>query len=686
MKLNESGANTAFFLYKGVIPLAMFVGGGLLLGVLTIMHIMQGAADLTPRLVIEALLSPQDTAEHHVVRTVRLPRVVAGILAGGALAVAGVLLQTITRNPLASAGTLGINAGAQLAVVMAGVFVPSLLAVSPMLVAFVGGTVAALLAYALAGGIQASPLRMALAGMIVSMAVAAFTAGLQLFFEEETTGLFLWGSGSLIQNDWSGISYAWPWVVICAVAAIALSRSLDVLLLNEETAQSLGQNVSKVRFVSLVIALVLAAVIVSLVGPIGFVGLVAPHLVRLVGIRSHKLLIPAAFLWGSVLLVGADVVGRLANNSSYSELPVGAVTALIGGPCLAWLAYRAARKHRAVPEPFQSSSHKKARRLSYGGLLIMATIGLLASTIVGMMFGGLKIPLHEVLAVFIGQGPEQASSIILNSRLPRMLVAACAGAALAVSGLLMQGVVRNPLADPSIIGVTSGAGVGALALLLVWPDLPIALLPVAAFAGAIVAALIVYVIARRTGFQPAVIVLVGIAVSACGSALIQIMVVEAKMNVGAALAWLSGSTYARGWDDLVQLLFWPAVLLPAAWIVGRKLDILAVGNECATGLGVHVVNTRLRGAAIGVALAAAAVATVGTIGFVGLIAPHAARMLIGHHHRKLIPLSALIGALLLVLADAIGRTLMPPSEIPSGLVVAIIGAPYFLWLMRSTQK
>ncbi|WP_163853606.1 iron ABC transporter permease [Paenibacillus elgii] len=686
MSTERSGVNAAFFMRGWAPPVLVFGGGAALLLLLMVVHVMQGAADLTPRMVLEAVLAPQDTAEHQIVRTLRLPRVVAGMLAGGALAVAGVLLQTITRNPLASAGTLGINAGAYFAVVAATVFAPSLMGVSPMLVAFGGAVFAALLAYSLAGGLRATPLRMTLAGMIVSMAVSAMTGALQLLFEEETSGLFLWGSGTLVQNDWSGVSAAWPWIAVAAALALFLSRSLDLLLLSEETAQSLGQHVGRIRLISLVLALLLAAVIVSIVGPIGFVGLLAPHLVRLIGVRSHKLLLPASFLWGAVILVAADVGSRLANNSSYGELPVGAVTALIGGPCLAYLSYRAAQKHREVPKPSAPSLGTTSRFLSYRALLGVFVALLVAVTILGMIFGDVKIPLQDVLAAVQGEGPELARSIVLDQRLPRMLVAACAGAALAVSGLLLQGVVRNPMADPSIVGVSAGAGVGALLLLLVWPELPITLLPFASFAGAIAAARIVYLIARRTGLQPAVLALVGIAVSACGSAVIQLIVVQTKMNVAVALAWISGSTYARGWEELAQLVVWPVLLLPLAWLIGRRVDILAFGQEGAVGLGVDVEQTRLRAAAIGVALAAAAVSIVGTIGFVGLIAPHAARLLIGHNHRRLMPLAALLGAVLLVLADIVGRNLLPPKEIPSGLIVSLLGAPYFLWLMRSSRR
>lgn len=662
--------------------LLIFGGGIVLLSFLFVIHITQGLADLPYRTVVEAIIAPQDVLEHHIVQTVRLPRVVVGILAGGALAVAGVLLQTVTRNPLASAGTLGINAGAYLITVIAAIFIPSVLSAAPILVSFTGGVFAALLAYALGGGIQATPLRMTLAGMVVSMAFAALTAAMQLFFEEETQGLFLWGSGSLIQNDWDGVRHAWPWILASAFVAFLFSHSFDLLELDEDTARSLGQHVDRTRLFAVVLALLLAAVTVSIVGPIGFVGLLAPHLMRLIGFRRHRLLIPASFLWGAIVLVTADIGAQMANSSSWTgELPVGAVTALIGGPWLAWLSYRAARNYRGVPKAAEVSQRVK-RLVSYPKLMVLISISLLVACMAGVMMGGLRLGLLDVLAVFSGTGSDLAHSIVLEHRLPRVLVALFAGAALAVSGLLLQGVVRNPMADPSIVGVSAGAGVGALLVLLVWPQVPIGFLPIASFGGAVLAAVIVYLIARKTGLQPAVLALVGIAISACGSAIIQVIVIEAKLNAAVAIAWLSGSTYARGWSELMQVLPWPILLLPIAWYIGRSVDTLGFGREMAMNWGVRVERVRLQAGIIGVALAASAVATVGTIGFIGLIAPHAARLLIGHRHRKLLWFSALLGALLLVLADLVGRTIMPPKEIPSGLIVSLLGAPYFLWLMR----
>lgn len=664
----------------------LIYGGGIaFLLLLMLIHITQGEAGVKFGTVIEAVFAPSDLAEYHIVRTLRMPRAVIGVIAGAALAVSGVLLQTVTRNPLSSAGTLGINAGAYFMVVAAVIFAPKLASSYSVLLALVGGIAAALLSYVLAGGKWAIPVRMALAGTVVGMAISAFTGALQMMFSNETAKLFLFGAGSLVQNDWSGVTFAWPWIAGGILLSVFLARSLDLMELGEEVARSLGQSVSRTRFAGLGIAVLLASIIVSVVGPIGFVGLIAPHLMRLLGYRRHLKLIPAAAIWGAVVVVGADALARIFANY-VGEMPVGAMTAAIGAPWLIWLAYRAGRSGKEVPKSSRTSAGALSRKIPFPVLAATCGVLLFACVIAGLALGGIKISVSDIFAVFSGSGPDMARNIILDLRLPRLLVAAFAGASLAVSGLLLQGVVRNPLADPSIVGVTAGAGCGALLMLVIWPELPVVMLPIGAFAGAVLAAAIVYVIAWRTGLQPAVLALVGIAVSAFGSAGIQLLVIKAQMFAAGALAWLSGTTYARGWEELSRLLLWPALLLPLAWYYARKLDVSGFGDEVATNLGLQVNRTRLVGGVIGVALAAASVATVGTVGFVGLLAPHAARMLAGHNHRRLVVLSALLGAFLLVLADVVGRIILIPKDIPSGLVVAVLGAPYFLWLMHSSSR
>ena len=273
-------------------------GGGLSALVVLFVSLCYGEAAIPLHDVWGALTNRQGTLEHNMVWDLRMPRTVIGILAGGALAVAGALLQTITRNPLAASDTLGINAGAYFVVVLGAILFPGVLSQSPFCLPLwvVCLQRSPLILWA---GRTSTPVRLALSGMIVSMVLGSFTSALHIF-SMETQGLFLWGSGTLVQNDWTGVRYVWPWVTGVTLLALILSKQWDMLELDESTASSLGQRVGLARTGGLIIAVILAAVIVSVIGPIGFVGLVAPHLVRLSGVRSNKFLIPGYSSGGSV--------------------------------------------------------------------------------------------------------------------------------------------------------------------------------------------------------------------------------------------------------------------------------------------------------------------------------------------------------------------------------------------------
>lgn len=662
----------------------VFGVGVVLLLILLFVHVIQGQAGLDVATVVTAIFSPDNSAADNIVRYIRLPRSSIGILAGAALGVAGGLLQTVTRNPLASPVTLGINAGAYLAITITAIFAPGIFAWSPVLVAFVGGLLAALLVYAIASAVQVTPIRLTLAGVAVSLALAAFTAALLLLYENETTGLFFWGAGSLVQTDWSGTIYTAPRVLIGAVLALLLAKPLDVLLLRDEVARSLGSRVQLTRFISTLIAVFLAAMAVSVVGPIGFVGLVAPHLVRLMGCRQHQLLLPGAALWGAVVLISADIVAQQV-TTNLSELPVGSVTALIGAPFLVGLA-RSSERLGSEKTANSSLQVKTSHYLAYPVVLWGAILLLLIALVAGLLFGDIDFSLDQIIDTFQGSGTALSERVLFNLRLPRLLVALLAGAALAVSGLLLQGVVRNPLAGPEIVGITSGAGFGALLVLVLLPNAPIEALPVASFVGAFAAFGVVYLASWQGGISPARLALVGIAVSAFCSAGINLLVVMAKLRVAQALVWLAGSTYARQWDELWRLMALPLLLLPLAWLLSRWLDLMALGEDLPRTLGIRLQQARGISITIAVALAAAAVSTVGTISFVGLLAPHAARLLVGHRHRQLVPIAALLGAILVTVADTVGRVALAPKEIPSGLVTALIGTPYFLWLLLPIRR
>lgn len=670
-------------------PFAMLLGGAALLAILTFISLTQGLRHISAATVIEAIVSPRDIAEHQIIHGVRLPRTVMGLLSGAALAVAGALMQSVTRNPLASETTLGVNAGAYLIVVLGTIFWPGLLHQYAFPMAVLGGGLAALAVFALGGGRRSTPIRIALSGMIVALVLSSVTSALQLLYEESTQGLFIWGSGSLSQNDWSGARFAWPWI-IGGIAAILLSvRHLDLLAFGEETSRSLGQNASRTRVFAMAVAIVLACVSVSIVGPIGFIGLIAPHVVKLSGMTRHAWLLPVSALWGAAILVGADTIARTFASSAIGELPAGAVTALIGAPWIIWLALKASKQMNASSGMSAGSSMQVGmlgRRMPYAWIVFLFACILLVVCIGALMGGNTHLSASEVIAALTGNGTSANEKVILDFRLPRLLTALAAGIALAASGSLMQSSLRNPLADPHIVGVSGGAGVGAISLMLLFPQLSADWIPLGAFAGGLLAAGIVYASGWKRGLNPTVLTLVGIAVAAATAATINMLVIHAKLTLAPALAWLSGSTYARSWTDFYQILPFVTVLVPLGWWLGRRVDLLSFNDESSLGLGLPVRYTRFIVALIAVLLASVAASVVGAVGFIGLLAPHAARMLAGPNHRRSMVLGILFGATLLASADWLGRFILAPKEIPSGIVVALLGAPYLILLMVRSAR
>ena len=657
--------------------LSLLALGGILLLVLFFWHLQQGATNLNFSNFLNALTSGQTTPESQIIRYIRLPRACMAAIAGSALGISGALLQTLTRNPLAAPATLGINAGAYFAVTVATIFFPDLF--PPLAVALLGGIGAAALAYGIAGGTTSTPVRLILSGLAVSLALSAFTAALQLLFENETTGLFLWGAGSLSQLDWQSNFYAIPRVGIALFVAFSMARALDILALGDDVARSLGQNVPRTRLIGLLTAIFLAAVAVSVVGPIGFIGLVAPHCVRLLGIRNHALLLAGSAIGGAIVLLGADIVAQALTNN-LSELPAGSITALIGAPVLIQLARHSVPAGESQPQSSSVNSFS-SRNLPFSLLAASFSTALLLFFLLGLAWGHLSFPVSQVIDTLLGGGNALSQRVILQLRLPRLLVSLVAGASLAVSGLLLQGVVRNPLAGPEIVGITSGAGLGALTLLVIFPQSPIEAVPLAALIGAWLAFGLVYGLSWNKGISPTRFALMGVAMSAFCGAGIQILVVFSKLRVAQALVWLAGSTYARSWEDLGRLIWFPLVLIPLAFFLCRWLDLMALGEDLPRSLGVSLQRARGLVLAIAVALAAAAVSTVGTVSFVGLMAPHTARLLVGSHHRHLLPITALLGALIVLVADIVGRIILAPKEIPTGLVTALLGTPYFLGLL-----
>ena len=312
--------------------------------------------------------------------------------------------------------------------------------------------------------------------------------------------------------------------------------------------------------------------------------------------------------------------------------------------------------------------------------------------VLSVSYGDYNIPPLDVVRTILNTNqanPDYANFhlVIFTFRLPRIILAFLVGAALAASGTIMQGITRNPLADPYLLGVSEGAGLAAVALIVAVKNVPVTLVPWAAFGGALLTASMIYLLAWKNGSStPIRLILIGIAISAVIGSVMTTMLLFGRIDdVQQAYVWLAGSVHGRSWEHVGALGGWLLVFLPIAFVTARNLNIFGLGDDAAKGLGLRVERQRGLLLVVSVALAAAAVAVAGTIGFVGLVAPHVTRRLVGPSHEGLLPVSALFGGALVVLADLIGRWVISPSELPVGIVTAMIGAPYFLYLLYRSR-
>jgi iron complex transport system permease protein len=281
--------------------------------------------------------------------------------------------------------------------------------------------------------------------------------------------------------------------------------------------------------------------------------------------------------------------------------------------------------------------------------------------------------------------PEKYRVIVMTIRLPRIALGAVVGFGLAAAGVVMQGFFRNPMADPSIIGVSSGAAVGAVATIAVPAAIPYGL-SVAAFVGAVVTAFAVYLLATENGRTPvATLLLAGIAVQTFLGAVISFLLLRSGRGLAEAVYWLMGHLKDARWAELPLTLAVTGVGFVVLSVFARDLNVLLLGEEDAQGLGVEVERTKRLLLAVASVVTASAVAVAGVIGFVGLIVPHVMRLLVGPDHRILLPTSALAGAAFLVATDTVARTVLGGAELPVGIVTAFLGAPFFLYLLRRRE-
>ncbi|PXW28668.1 Fe(3+)-hydroxamate ABC transporter permease FhuB [Paraburkholderia caballeronis] len=600
-----------------------------------------------------------------------LPRIVTAWLAGATLGLAGTIFQQVLRNPLAEPMTLGVSAGAQLALTLAALWAPATLGVLHQSVALAGALVAAAAVFGLAWRSGLAPVTVAIAGLVVTLWCGSIGVALQLFHAPYLRGLFIWGGGSLVQQDWSDVVSLAPRLAVGGLLAWLLLRPLTLLGLDDANARSLGLALRRMRIAALALAVMLSAAVVSAVGVIGFIGLAAPTLAQLAGARrvAHRLVL--APLCGALLLWLTDQAVQPLANALGELVPAGAASALFGAPLMLFVLARMRSVQRldaAAPLAQRLRSSRSIRRRF--ALIVLVTAAAL------------------VLALDLGRGVHgwQFSSVADLSRIaiwrvPREVAAFAAGIMLALAGTLLQRLTGNPLASPEVLGVSAGAALGLIALVLCAADAGHGARLAATAGGAFATLIAILWFARRSGYLPQRVLLAGIAIGALFQAVVAVVIAGGGERATTLLAWLAGSTYTVTPADAITALVLCLLIGLLTPFTGRLLEILPLGDAEARALGMR--SSLARGAllALTALLTAAATLIVGPLSFIGLTAPHFARLAGARRPLEQLALAAPIGGLTIVVADWLGRTLLLPRELPAGLVATLLGAPWLMWLL-----
>ncbi|NLS20191.1 Fe(3+)-hydroxamate ABC transporter permease FhuB [Rhizobium sp. P40RR-XXII] len=605
-----------------------------------------------------------------------LPRIMTALLAGAALSLSGSLLQQVLRNPLASPSTLGISAGANLALVAVMLAFPAVQGLSRDAVALFGSAAAAAVVFLIGARRGFSPLALVLAGLIVGVWSGALAAILVLMNDRYLSGLFIWGAGSLAQQSWTIPLSLLPKIVILFAAALLMARPLSLMELGDSGASGLGLSVKRTRIAAVCIAIALAAIVTSAVGVIGFIGLIAPRVTQIAGARQMKSQLVWSPLIGAGLLLLTDEALVLLSGASSTFLPTGAITALLGAPLLLLMLPRLKTVQRNVANPSQDAN----RAMRTPKALLVASIPALALLLAG--------------AVFFGRAPDGAWTFltymhwpdVLPYRLPRIAGAFAAGMMLGVVGAILQRLSGNEMASPEVLGISAGATLGVTAALFLLPAPGIVAQLGFGGLGAFAVLVAIFLFGVRSGFAPERVLLTGIALGAMLDAFISVLAAGGDPRTMIVMQWMSGSTYLVDTPKAIAATTAAAAGLALAFLAHRWLDLLPLGPQAAQAIGIRVNLARACLFALAATMTAAATLILGPLSFIGLMGPHLARELGLQGAAPQLAGAALAGGGLMVLADWFGRMIAFPYQMPAGLVSALVGAPVLLVMLINRSK
>lgn len=589
------------------------------------------------------------------------------LMAGGLLGVVSILLQQLVKNPLASDTTLGIGVGAQLAILLVTLFVPSLAIHGGFFVAFVGALLSMSLVFLLATPSRFNPLILILAGLVVNILLSAVAAVLVLFFTERSVGMMSWAAGFLTQSSWSASITLAVTIAILGISSLFLLKPLTLMSLDDAQAKRLGVPINVIRAIVVLIAAVVTALVVSEVGLISFIGLGAASLVNALGIHHIGKRVVAAFGFGALILWLTSNIVLLLEPVLGMIIPAGAMTGILGAPLIIWLILQRRRQSIEVVTP-----------------MIVRT-----PSQVNFWYWGLGLALLIVMANLLvqdidGWGLSTEWALTAQYRLPRSLSAAATGVMLATAGVLLQTLTRNPMASPEVLGVSSGAALGVVLGFLFLPSLGIAAgagsLLLTGLLGASAVLILIIWLARRV--SSGYLLLVGIGIAAMMDGGMHLVKLSGDPSLQAMLSWLSGTTYSTEPATVWYLMAIAALLYTLSLVMIKPLRVMGLGPSVARNLGVAVNWVTLVILVLVAALSTASTLAVGPLSFIGLMVPHLATSVGAIKLERQLPLAAIMGAGVMVAADWIGRYVIFPYELPAGTVAALIGGGYFLWLIR----
>lgn len=595
------------------------------------------------------------------------PRLAVALLTGAGLALVGEMLQLLLRNIFASDTTLGISSGASLALILVTLYIPSLLVIGTEWIAMFGALLMLLLLLGLAKRYQLNPMILIVAGMTLNLIFSGFSLLLLMLNHEKLSGLLVWGAGSLAQQGWDDAQAICVRVILVLFLLLCIRRPLSLMMLGDQTLKGLGVSVSLVRAYALSITVFLAGSLVSYVGVIGFIGLVAPNLMRLAGLEQGLRRWPFSLLVGATLLTIADLLVQGLSDFSQIFVPTGSVTALIGVPILVWLLIRFPI-HRAG-----------MTTLSVGAVKVPVRVQKLFWPLSLFLIVSLSV------AIFVGRGALgwEWRSLYAESfwlwRLPRTVAAGCAGVLLAWAGTLLQRLTGNAMASPELLGVSSASAMALMLGVFLLETPTYAALGILGLLGALLAFLVLWLLGRKTHFSASTVLLTGIALGSLYEALRSLLLAGGDPRGQQMTAWLAGSTYYVNQQTSMALLVMTGLCLPLVLCFSRWLDVFMLGSKVAQALGVAVNTARLILLMLIAVLCALATLVVGPLSFAGLIAPHMARFLGFTRSFDLLMASGLIGGCIMIWADWIGRQIIFPYEVPAGVLASVLGGTYFIW-------